>query len=100
MGSNPRTVFWMDTFHENLLKKLLCLLENAKINEKEAGDGPFIKTFHVDKTKEESNRKNRCSGCGSVGRAVASDTRGPQFESSHLQKFIYLLNICLLSTVY
>ena len=23
------------------------------------------------------------SGCGSVGRAVASDTSGPQFESSH-----------------
>ena len=38
------------------------------------------------------------SGCGSVGRAVASDTRGPRFESSHRQKFI--LNICLLSTVY
>ena len=29
------------------------------------------------------------SGCGSVGRAVASDTRGPWFESSHRQKFIY-----------
>ena len=28
------------------------------------------------------------SGCGSVGRVVASDTRGPQFESSHQQKFI------------
>ena len=28
--------------------------------------------------------------CGSVGRAVASDTRGPQFESSHRQKFIYI----------
>ena len=28
------------------------------------------------------------SGCGSVGRAVASDTRGPRFESSHRQKFI------------
>ena len=40
------------------------------------------------------------SGCGSVGRAVASDTRGPQFESSHQQKFIYKWNICLLSTVY
>ena len=26
--------------------------------------------------------------CGSVGRAVASDTRGPRFESSHRQKFI------------
>ena len=25
------------------------------------------------------------SGCGSVGRAVASDTRGPKFESSHWQ---------------
>ena len=24
------------------------------------------------------------SGCGSVGRAVASDTRGPRFESSHI----------------
>ena len=26
--------------------------------------------------------------CGSVGRVVASDTRGPQFESSHRQIFI------------
>ena len=40
------------------------------------------------------------SGCDSVGRAVASDTRGPWFESSHRQKFIYTLNICLLSTVH
>ena len=40
------------------------------------------------------------SGCGSVGRVVASDTRGPQFESSHRQKIIYILNICLLSIVY
>ena len=30
------------------------------------------------------------SGCGSVGRAVASDTRGPRFKSSHWQKFIYI----------
>ena len=40
------------------------------------------------------------SGCGSVGRVDATNTRGPRFESSHRQKFIYLLNICLLSTVY
>ena len=26
--------------------------------------------------------------CGSVGRAVASDTRGPRFKFSHRQKFI------------
>ena len=31
------------------------------------------------------------SGCGSVGWAVASNSRGPSFESSHCQKFI--LNI-------
>ena len=29
-----------------------------------------------------------CSGCGSVGRAVAFDTRSPQFDSSHWQNFI------------
>ena len=31
------------------------------------------------------------SGCGSVSRAVASNSRGPRFISSHRQKFI--LNI-------
>ena len=31
------------------------------------------------------------SGCGSVGRVVASHSRGPRFKSSHRQKFI--LNI-------
>ena len=36
------------------------------------------------------------SGCGAVGRAVASDTRGPGFESSHRQ---LLLNIYLLLPV-
>ena len=33
------------------------------------------------------------SGCGSVGRAVASNSRGPQFEFRHRQKFI--LNMLL-----
>ena len=28
-------------------------------------------------------RKAQGSGCGSVGRAVASNTRGPRFESNH-----------------
>ena len=32
--------------------------------------------------------RNQSSGCGAVGRAVASDTRDPRFESSHLQNFI------------
>jgi len=34
--------------------------------------------------------------CGAVGRAVASDTRGPGFESSHRH---FLLNIYQLLTV-
>ena len=32
------------------------------------------------------------SGCDSVGRAVASSSRGPEFESSHRQKFISNIN--------
>ena len=31
------------------------------------------------------------SGCGSVGRAVASDTRDPWFVSRHQQNFTYQL---------
>ena len=43
-----------------------------------------------------STRKPRCqvgSGGGSVGRAVASDTRDTLFESQHWQNFIYQLDI-------
>ena len=52
-------------------------------------------------TKNENKRKSNSelkegSGCGTVGRAVAYDTRGPGFESSHRQ---LLLNIYLLLTV-
>ena len=50
-----------------------------------------------------SHAKEACglgSGCGSAGRAVASNTRVLQFKSSHQQKFIYILNIWLVSTVY
>ena len=36
------------------------------------------------------------TGCGSVGRVVDSDSRGPQFKSSHRQKF--MLNVCLLAS--
>ena len=42
-------------------------------------------------------QNTRGSGCGSVGRAVASNTRGPRFESRHGQilKSIYLLSTVL-----
>ena len=53
---------------------------------------PLDKIFH-------SKNKKWKWLCESVGRAVASNTRGPQFESNHRQ-FLFILNICLLSNVY
>ena len=40
------------------------------------------------------------SGCGSVGRAVAFDTRGLRFDSSHRQNFIehLFINSCIEKT--
>ena len=39
--------------------------------------------------EQENKQTNRGQWlCGSVGRAVASDTRCPRFESSHRQKII------------
>ena len=43
-----------------------------------------------------SRAKKQPSGCGAVGKAVASNIKGPGFESSHRQ---LLLNIFLLLTV-
>ena len=40
------------------------------------------------------------SGCGSVGRAVSSDTRGPWFESSHRQKCIYIEHLFTVNCVF
>ena len=39
------------------------------------------------------------SGCGSVGRAVASDTRGPWLNPVIVKTYIEHLFTCLLSTV-
>ena len=52
----------------------------------EEKDDDFDEEHHNDKYDENSG-----CGCGSVGRAVASDTRDLQFESRHWQNFIYLL---------
>ena len=41
----------------------------------------------------------RGSGCGSVGRAVDSDTRGLWFESSHQQNFIYIEHLFTVNCV-
>ena len=36
------------------------------------------------------------SGCGSVDSAVTSETRGPQFESSHWQTLYYLFTVIII----
>ena len=42
MGSNPRTIFWMDIFLIYFVENLESLFEKTKINEKEAGNDPFL----------------------------------------------------------
>ena len=117
--------YWTDIFHIKLLTKIYCLLEKDQKNWKETGNGTF-KKFYCGRFYyapivapydlqcfiiwppitmiQNGGASYSClrlgSGCGSVGRAVASDTRGPRFDSSHWQKFIFILNICSLSTVY
>ena len=39
------------------------------------------------------------SGCGSVGRAVAPDTRALRFESNHRPKFIYIEHLFTVNCV-
>ena len=71
-------------------------LKRPKINKKEAGVGPFKKTVPESLPKFSIIAQHFWVklvrkiylGSGSVGRAPASDTRGPRFESSHRQKFI------------
>ena len=55
------------------------------------GEGPWS----LDQNNQQGGRGLQGSACGSVGRAVASDTRDPQFESGHRQTFKW--NICFLS---
>ena len=49
--------------------------------------------------KQEIKHKTGGSGCGSVGRAIASDTRGPWFEPVIGKICIEHLFTCLLSAV-
>ena len=69
------------------------MLERTKINEKEAGILP-LKNLFVNAFNVNSSFVSGGSGCGSVCRVVASDTRGPRFESSHRQTFIGHLFVC------
>ena len=53
---------------------------------------PLDKIFH-------SKNKKWKWLCESVGRAVASNTRGPQFESNHRQKLIHIEHLITVNCV-
>ena len=46
-----------------------------------------LPSFRVTPCKVKIDLSGSGSGCASVGRVVASDTRGPRFESSHRRNF-------------
>ena len=50
--------------------------------------GKSMKTPDMTQQHDDASKQTNFSGCGSVGRVGASDTKGPRFESSHRQKFI------------
>ena len=70
--SSHRQTFILDIY----LFVYCQLYQKDENKEKEAGYGPL-----------KNHLTHWGSGCGSIGRAVASDSRGPQFESSHRRKF-------------
>ena len=65
---------------------------SCRINEPLIGFCQLSEDYRFLLLRRDVNNMPLGSGCGSVGRAVTSDTRGPRFESSHRQN---LLNICL-----
>ena len=60
------------------------------VNKESDGTQKKIKAEKKKIRKRDKQYTQSGSGCGSVGRAVASDTRGPRFESSHWQKIIHI----------
>ena len=42
MSLNPSAGYWMDIFSHLFVVRIVCLFEKTKINEKEAGVGPFF----------------------------------------------------------
>ena len=50
--------------------------------------------------KDKTQKRDRGGrDCGSVGRAVVTNTRGPRYESSHWQKNIYIVHLFTVNCV-
>ena len=51
VGSTLCTVYWMNIFSQIFVVVIVMLFEKTKTNEKDAGDGPFIKKLTAGKNK-------------------------------------------------
>ena len=60
---------------------ILYLCDNERFSDRH-------KVFEYQRRRRTVKSRFEGSGCGSVGRAVAFDTRGPRFDSRHRQNFI------------
>ena len=73
VGSNPDAIYWMDIFsHGFIVKVVLFVRKRTKINEKEAGDWPFLTNFY---------------GRLNPGNGVAIVTRGQSYEGSTIVNY-------------
>ena len=100
---SPSKMFYLKSFLSNLLDSCWASKIDLFIISQVAKRYRFYKPFLLTGTCGTNYYKSANiiipgSCCGSVGRAVAFDTRGPRFKSSHRQTFIS--NIYLLSTVW
>ena len=112
VGSNLSTIYWMDICNV-CLKKTQNKRKRAKgrpISSKNVLSNPFILYLQmICKLKERKYRQAKtyfemsikrfflqASGCSSVDRAIASNTRGPRFESSHQKKITFYIVYCQL----
>ena len=92
VASDSRGPLFESSYWQKFILNIYCQLYWKDENkEKEAGNSPFKKTQKQSHGKSTLNllEINLNSGCGSVVIAVDSDPRGPQFESSHRQTFVY-----------
>ena len=99
--ATPTTLFYKTKFAETLILIYFHLAHLPTYLLHSLKSGRLLKIDSLQSLSKQANKHGcikltiKCCfkvpfNCGSVGRAVASDTRGPRFESSHWQKFIYI----------
>ena len=101
-GGNPQNVI-RDIFVRNLFSRdRLERLKSEKLTFHRNSKFESLKVFHLRYLSDSFlSKKNKqlgaVSSCGSVVRVVTCDTKGPQFESSHIEHLF--TDICIEKTI-